>query len=520
MKIVSIIMALLLVCFPALFGCSKKQPVVTLRYDLTTSPGTLDPQYATSSAALSVIENTFEGLTAVSPSGEVLPACAKEWKISADRLTYSFTLKDDLKWGNGDPLKAEDFVFALRRLFNADAPAPNAGNYMMIKNAEKILAGELPVEALGVTAKGDKTVEITLEHDDPSLLTELSNASAMPCQQKFFVEQKGRYGLAAENLMCNGPFSVGGWNDNLISVKKNIHYRKNIAVDNVEFYVNRGDPVALYLAGKSDIVFVPFQRLSEAEGLVGEAFYDQSWMLVFNTGNMLLSSREIRASLTAAMDKEALLERLPETLKPYQGIIAPSAMLWGSSYRDLAPIPQPAMLPANTRQTFLEALSGLGLNDTGRLTLLVSDFAPGPDLGGAIQRRWQQELSVFINMEQLDYYELIARVENKNFDMAIVPLTAQGSSPVDFLSAFETLEIVQSSEEFSLSELISRARQQTEPNAAAAQLFMAEQKLVDECVAVPLFIAPSLFATREGVTGVSYSTISRTVYFADASRVR
>ncbi|HWP52141.1 MAG TPA: peptide ABC transporter substrate-binding protein [Clostridia bacterium] len=510
----------LLFCLLLLCGCFKQEQPVRLRYDLASYPETLDPQYATSAAARTIIENCFEGLTAISPVGEVVPACAERWDISDDRLTYTFMLRDELCWANNDPLTAQDFVFALQRLFNRDVPAPNAARYSMIKNADKILSGELTAEALGIRAKSDTVLEITLSHDDPSLLAMLSDASAMPCQQKFFADQKGRYGLAAENLLCNGPFFIKGWNSNAISAQENTAFRNSVQIDGVEFYINRGDPVSLYLEGKSDLVFVPFQRLAEAQGLDGTTFYDQSWVLLYNTSSKMLARRDIRSALTAAMHADELVERLPEYLQPYHGIIAPSAMLWGSPYRELAPTPTPAVLPEGARQIFLSAIDDLNQEDVGRLTLLVSNFLPGPDLGGVIQRRWQQELSAFVNMEQLDYYDLLERVKSGKFDIAIVPLTAQGNSPVDLLSAFESLPLDENGETSSIAEAISRARQQSEPNVAAAQLFMAEQKLVDEYVAVPLFVAPSLFATGEGIQGVSYSTVSRTVYFADAKCVR
>jgi len=260
--------------------------------------------------------------------------------------------------------------------------------------------------------------------------------------------------------------------------------------------------------------------LAEVQGLEGETFYDQSWMLLYNTSNKLLVQRDIRAALTAAMHTDELVERLPDYLRSYHGIIAPSAMLWGSPYREMVSTPQPAVLPDGARQIFISAVEGLEQEDVGRLSLLVSNFLPGPDLGGAIQRRWQQELSTFINMEQLDYYDLLDRVKSGKFDIAIVPLTAQGNSPVDLLSSFESLSLSTSGDEPSIAQMISRARQQSEPNAAAAQLFLAEQKLINEYVAVPLFVAPSLFATGKGIEGVSYSTVSRTVYFADAKCIR
>ena len=153
MKLNFRISALFTAAVIVLTGCGlNKPPESTIRYDLNGSPSILDPQYASQSSEMEVIANCFEGLTAMSESGEAVPACAESWSVSNDGKQYTFKLRSDIKWSNGDAVTAEDFVYGLKRLFNSAAFSPAAENYIMIKNAGRILDGELTAESLGVSA--------------------------------------------------------------------------------------------------------------------------------------------------------------------------------------------------------------------------------------------------------------------------------------------------------------------------------------------------------------------------------
>lgn len=530
-RITAILLAVMLLC-----GCNKtKLPEDTLRYDLPSSPNSLDPQYAVSDEAIAVVKNAFEGLTAISKTGEVVPACAESWRVSDDKRSYTFLLRDDLRWANGDKLVAQDFAFALKRLFNPVAVSPAAADYIMIKNAEKVMSGEFLPESLGIRAKNDRELVITLERDDPSILTMLSMAAASPCQEKFFDEQKGRYGLDADTLLCNGPFKVASKSDRLISLKRSDQYREPVLVGNINMYINRGDEIEVFMQQRSDMVLVPFQRFGDIEGASYEQFYDQSWLLLFNAEKGILTDGRVREALYSAADIDSLLEGLPEQLKRYDGVIPPSAMINGREYRDMVKLPKSAAAADSPRELFYSSLKEMGQNDGGKLTLLVSSFAPGADIGGQLQRRWQESLSLFVNMEQLEYNQLIAKMQRGEFDIAIVPLISSSGSPVDFLAQFEQMHTVFQEEneaeslpegeeiaepQPTLAELIASAKAQTDAEKAAEQLFLAEQRLIDDFIAAPLFAAPSFFAVANGVSGVYYDPVTRTVSFAEAVCVR
>ena len=227
----------------------------------------------------------------------------------------------------------------------------------------------------------------------------------------------------------------------------------------------------------------------------------------------------MRRALVSALDLDALSALLPAGALPSQGIIPPSAALSELPYRRLAGATRPAAAAQDPRALLQEALGRLGLTDPGKLSLLVSDFEPGPSFGGQMQKNWQESLSAFVNMEQLPYEELLSRVQSGRYSIAIAPLMAQGNSTVDFLSRFAGQEAAapEDSGEQPIAVLLDRARGRTDPQEAAADLLAVEQRLIDDSIVTPLFDAPSCFVLRDGVEGVRYHAVSHTVYFADAA---
>lgn len=153
----------LLLCTALFFltSCGGKEEIKALSYDLSEKPQTIDPQFASGSSAYTIIENAFEGLTRLDDAGEPFGACAERWEVSLDGLTYTFHLREGLVWSDGSPLTAQDFAFALRRLFGS-TPAPGAADFAVIRNADEILAGKLPASSLGVQAPDDRTLVVSL----------------------------------------------------------------------------------------------------------------------------------------------------------------------------------------------------------------------------------------------------------------------------------------------------------------------------------------------------------------------
>lgn len=224
-KVLSCILAVLMAVL--LFAaCAPEETTLTLPVD--TIPASCDPAISDTVAMSTVAANCFEGLVRIDEKGNVQPGAADHWSISDDGLTYTFILRDGLKWhvpdadsteaSSKNPLgqdfiqnfdtamTADDFVFGLQRAVAQNTKAPGASRLFGIQNAPAVYAGEAKASQLGVSAPDDKTVRIKLSAPDGNFLTALGSPCAMPCNRTFFNKTAGRYGLTASMLLCNGPY--------------------------------------------------------------------------------------------------------------------------------------------------------------------------------------------------------------------------------------------------------------------------------------------------------------------------
>ena len=151
-----------------------------LNRDNGQEPQTLDPHLAEGLPAAHILRDLFEGLTAESPEGRIIPGAAIRWNISRDGKTYTFYLRRDALWSNGDPVTAEDFVYSLRRSADPATASKYAQVLLPIENAAEVLAGDLPPEELGVTAMDEFTLQISMRDPTPYFLALLANPSTFP----------------------------------------------------------------------------------------------------------------------------------------------------------------------------------------------------------------------------------------------------------------------------------------------------------------------------------------------------
>lgn len=214
---------------------------------------TMDSVMNTDTVGSIVMNNVFEGLYRQDlDNNPVLGMAAEEPKISDDKLTYTFKIRDDAKWSNGDPVTAGDFVFSWRRLVDPTTAAPYS--YMMdgvIANASAVIAGEKQPDELGVKAVDDKTLEIQLERAVPYFKGLLSLAMYYPQNEKFVTEQGEKYASNSDALVYNGPFKLAAWDGTGLSWEydKNDTYwdKDTVKLDKINVDVVKETSTALNL---------------------------------------------------------------------------------------------------------------------------------------------------------------------------------------------------------------------------------------------------------------------------------
>lgn len=220
----------------------------------------MDSSVVTDQYGFEFLGATMEGLYRLDENGEASEAMAIEHKVSDDGLTWTFKLREDAKWSNGDPVTAHDFVYAWQRAVNPDTGS-EYGPYMMggvIKNATAVNKGEAKVEELGVKAEDDYTLVVELENPTPYFESLTTFGTFLPLNKKFVEEQGDKYATSTETLLFNGPFTLNKWkstSDKWELVKNENYWDKDsVKLEKITFVVVK-DPQAgvdLYEKGEVD----------------------------------------------------------------------------------------------------------------------------------------------------------------------------------------------------------------------------------------------------------------------------
>jgi oligopeptide transport system substrate-binding protein len=282
---------------------------------------TMDPSLATDTYAFQFLGESMEGLYRLDKDGNPVEGIAVDHETSADGLTWTFKLREDAVWSNGDPVTAHDFVYAWQRAVDP-ATGSEYGPYMMggvIKNATEVNTGDVPVEELGVTAPDDYTLVVELENPTPYFLSLTTFGTFLPLNQTFVEEQGDSFATSTDSLLFNGPFTLENWKSTSTewSLVKNEDYwdADTVQLDKINFTVVKDaqTSVNLYETGKVD-------RTSLTSDLVDQYASHPDYIVqpetsVFylkmnQTRNEALANENIRAAIARAYNKEAIVNEI------------------------------------------------------------------------------------------------------------------------------------------------------------------------------------------------------------------
>jgi oligopeptide transport system substrate-binding protein len=288
----------------------------TLRRGNGPEPDTLDPQRARTDSAFNILRDVFEGLTAVGPDGETVPAAAESWTVSPDGLEYTFHLRDGLRWSNGDPLRAADYVAGMRRLVDPGTASPYAQVFEPVLNAAAIVRGEQPPGTLGASAPDDRTVVIRLRHPAPYLLGLLAQPGTFPVHGPSLAQHGAEYARPGR-LVSNGAFVLRDWVvGSHVAADRNANYWNSgqTGVERVHYlhHADAGTEFRQYRAGELDVTYVvpPQQFASIQASLPGELRISPQLSVYYYGFNLtrppFKDNPGLRRALSLAVDRERL----------------------------------------------------------------------------------------------------------------------------------------------------------------------------------------------------------------------
>ena len=266
-------------------------------------PANLDPQVASSASDIIACENLYSGLVRRTPDGSLAPELCERWEVSADRLTYTFYLKDGLTYtaSKGDSsdyaITAEDFVFAFQRMFLPGTNSPYAVEFSALENSAAVLAGQKPASALGVTAAEPLKLVFRLSSPDETFLSKLTLPGAMPCDEAFFDSTRGTYGLTSASTLSSGHFYLYNWTSSGLFLRR---AASGSQIDSLRLVENTTS------SGQSAEELINNEKCTAAlddsgtpTSLQSVSYSDTTWALLFNCDS-IFASTELRQALASA----------------------------------------------------------------------------------------------------------------------------------------------------------------------------------------------------------------------------
>ena len=321
-KIVGLVMALGLAGL-FLTACGKQQTTSKqqeLRLSASAPLDTIDISKATGYGQTG---NVFESFYRLGKNGQPTAGLAKKATVSADGLTWTFTLRD-AKWSNGDQITAQDFVYSWRRSLTPKTASPYAYLFSGVKNADAISKGKLPVEQLGIKALDNKTVEISLEKPIAYFKVLMAYPLFGPQNQKVVEKYGKKYATNSKYMVYSGPFVIKDWTgtSDKWSFQKNPNYwdKKQVKLDKISYKVvsNPNTGYELYQQDKLDMTPLSSQQVKNYKNSSEFKQYPYSYVAFlaynFNATNAAnkkaLNNQNIRRALSLALDRKVLIKKV------------------------------------------------------------------------------------------------------------------------------------------------------------------------------------------------------------------
>ncbi len=416
---------------------------------------TMDSVMNTDTVGSIVMNNVFEGLYRQDlDNNPVLGMAAEEPKISDDKLTYTFKIRDDAKWSNGDPVTAGDFVFSWRRLVDPTTAAPYS--YMMdgvIANASAVIAGEKQPDELGVKAVDDKTLEIQLERAVPYFKGLLSLAMYYPQNEKFVTEQGEKYASNSDALVYNGPFKLAAWDGTGLSWEydKNDTYwdKDTVKLDkiNVDVVKETSTALNLYDDGQIDRMVLTGEYVQTRQDDPDLKKFPTSsvFFLKFNqerNGKATpLANENIRKALSMAFDKQAYADTvLQNGSVPANGLVPAGLAKDPKNDKDFRKENGDlSKYDAKKAQEFWKkGLKELGV-DKLDLEFLSDDTENAKRSSEFMQGQLEENLDgLKITLRNVPFKVRIDNNDKQDYDIQLSGWGADFSDPINFLELFET----------------------------------------------------------------------------------
>lgn len=503
----------------AIFTPKTVDAAKTISLNAGMEPTGLNTLTSTYSIEFALFEHMYENLVTLDDDDNTAPGAAESWDYDEDTLTYTFHLRKDGVWTNGDPVTAKDFEFAWSQALNPDVASDYAYFLYFIKNAEKYFNGEVTWDEVGVKVVDDYTLEVTMEQPTPYALFLFSFGTLAPINQRFY-EAVGAdlYSTEAQYFCTNGPFALTEWshNDKIVMQKNDAwHGAADVEVEEIDWKIITDANAALssFLAGDLDMVGLGTGELikqAEAAGATIQSYTDgTSFYIYFNNNDQYLSNVNLRRALFNAIDEQKEIDTVWQNdNEPMTSFTAPGVSATdGTSFAGkVGELYAPSRDQEKAKEYLATALSELGCTVDDLSAHLSIDCGDSPTSiaeASFYQEQWRQVLGIEVAVNSMITKQGSQNRKTGNYVMSITGWGPDYNDPNTFLDLWVTdggnNQTGFSNERY--DELIDLAAKETDLEKRESYFIECEQIIADQLPIGPAFWRASSYACSDKIKG-------------------
>jgi oligopeptide transport system substrate-binding protein len=435
-KFTLVSLVLLLMLGTILVACSNKESGGSgnqeFRFTLASEPPSLDPALMTDAQSSIVASGLYDGLMRLNSAGEPEPSIAKDYKVSDDGKTYTFDLRKDAKWSNGDPVTAHDFVYSWQRALAPETASDYAYLLYYLENGQQYNAGEITdPNQVGVKALDDYTLEAKLYTPAPYFISLVAHYTYFPVH-KATVEGKPDWAAEADTMVTNGPFLLSEWaHEDKLILKKNPDYfnKDKVSFNKVTITLVNDANTVYNLFETNEIDWIGAQAGSVVTDLTPKLVSEGKaeikaiasvYYYLFNTQKAPFNNVKIRKAFAMAVNRQDLIDNVTKANQtPAFGLVPPSiAGMDGKSYRELYPDNFFKEDVEEAKKLLAEGLKDSGLSELPETTLLYNTDEGHKKIAEAIADMWRKNLGVEVKLANQEWGTFLESRDAGQFDVA------------------------------------------------------------------------------------------------------
>lgn len=482
-----------------------------LRVNNEEEPTSFDPSIGFDQLSWDPLNNLMEGLTRLDEDSEVIPGAAEDWDISDDQLTYTFTIREDANWSNGDPVTAEDFEYAWKYMLDPENKSEAAFLAHLIEGGEAYNSGEGSADDVAVTAKDEKTLEVELIAPTGFFLNLLTNPAFFPINHEV-AEETPKWHAEADTFVANGPFKLDTWeHDKEMVFSKNEEYWDSDAVtlDKVHFDMINDDNTQyqMYKSGELDLAYIPSELSDELidgdDVYIGEEGGLEFFR--FNVEEEPFQNKKIRQAFAYAVDREDITEFVVKNkVEPAYGFVSPGFIdPDGKDFREVNG--DLVTFDADKAKDLLEeGMEEEGYDELPDIVLSYNTSDTNKAVAETMQDMLKENLDVEVTLENQEWNVFAEAQKDLELQFSRSSFLNDYYDPVNFLESFISDSYMNrtgwESEEYDA--LIKKGKSETDENKRWEAMYEAEKMLADEMIVMPIRYYNNVALEADGVTGI------------------